>query len=327
VVQDLGRPGYASIGIAANGASDQGAARTANVLVGNADGAPVVETSGADLELVTGADLLLAVTGAADHVLVDGHPRPGWETLVVTAGSRVVVSAGRTGLRSYLAVNGELEAERLLGSVSPDPLLGPVRRLEAGDRLVVQTRFGSFTGFSTGAWEPPIFRLGARRQLPSSTVSVDVTPGPDLSRMAAGAACLEATSEILPQSDHVGLRLSGSALEQTSSAEILSRGVPVGAVEVPPTGGIIILLRGRLVTAGYPVIAVVTTPSLDRLGQARPGDSVRFTWCDVSTSRARLRAADDEHRRLATRVRAALVARGLQDVLDPRHGHPRKDGP
>ena len=59
--------------------------------------------------------------------------------------------------------------------------------------------------------------------------------------------------EVAPESDHVGLRLAGEAPRRTHAAEILSRGVPVGAVEIPPSGGLLVLLRGRLVTAGYPV--------------------------------------------------------------------------
>ena len=121
--------------------------------------------------------------------------------------------------------------------------------------------------------------------------------------MERGAACLAAPYEVSPQSDHIGLRLAGPPLEQTSQEEILSRGVPVGAVEVPPTGGIIVLLRGRLLTAGYPVIAVVTSDSLDRLGQLRPGDALTIALCDVKTARARLRQRDQQRPPLNAQAR------------------------
>lgn len=132
VVQDLGRPGHADVGIAVNGALDQHAARTANILVGNPDRWPLLEVTGSELVLDTDTDILVAVTGAAESVLVDGHPRPVWELVPVAAGSRLAVPAPRSGLRSYLAVNGAIEAETILGSVAPDPLLGVGRRLGAG---------------------------------------------------------------------------------------------------------------------------------------------------------------------------------------------------
>ena len=49
-----------------------------------------------------------------------------------------------------------------------------------------------------------------------------------------------------------------------------------GAIQVPPHGRPVILLADGPVTGGYPVIAVVTDATLDRLAQARPGDRVRF---------------------------------------------------
>jgi 5-oxoprolinase (ATP-hydrolysing) subunit C len=321
VVQDLGRPGYASLGIPANGAGDQQAARTANVLVGNADSAPLVEATGSELAVRSGSEALVCVTGATDHVLVDGHPQPAWETLVLHPGSRLVVPAAETGLRCYLAVNGRLEAESVLGSVSPDPLLGVGRRLSSGDTLAFRSRYVALP-----AGRPaPLFRLGPPRTVPPSASEVDVTDGPDLGRMTLGRRCLAEPYEVSAQSDHVGLRLLGPQPEQNSVEEILSRGVPVGAVEVPPGGGIIILLRGRLVTAGYPVIAVVTTESLDRLGQVRPGEQVRIRFCDAQTARSQLHARQDRHEQLAARVRVALAASGLADVIDPLHGSSRKD--
>ena len=116
------------------------------------------------------------------------------------------------------------------------------------------------------------------------------------------------TFRVRPQSNNIGLRLDAPPIERTRTDELQSRGVPIGAVEVPPTGGIIILLRGRLVTAGYPVIAVVTTESLDLLGQVRPGDEVAMTFCDSHSARQIVRAKARERAR-ADRPGAPRVPR------------------
>ena len=65
VVQDLGRMGLADIGISANGAGDQSSARLANTLVGNADGAALIEIISSELMFTAHSDLLIAITGAA----------------------------------------------------------------------------------------------------------------------------------------------------------------------------------------------------------------------------------------------------------------------
>ena len=89
-------------------------------------------------------------------------------------------------------------------------------------------------------------------------------------------------------SNHIGLRLRRHRRRRPAGArtgdEVLSRGVPIGAVEVPAGDELMVLHRGRGVTAGYPVLAVVTATGLSRLGQARPGQSVSFARVPLAKS-------------------------------------------
>lgn len=314
-VQDLGRPGYCRTGIPGNGASDAHSATVANALVGNALSAPLIETTGSGITFTVGSRCLLAVTGAADHVWVDGTPQPVFEALSVEAGSRVRLDAPVRGWRTYVAFNGRLAAEHVLGSVSPDPLLGVGRILHPGDRLHVRT---AFAGFDQPHLRIPLFRLGAEEPRWRLPLQVGVTPGPDAGEFVPD--CLDSsTFEVSPRSDHVGLRLSGETPRRTVASEILSRGVPVGAVEIPPTGGLLVLLRGRLVTAGYPVMAVATATSIDLLGQARPGDGIVFRSCSVHEAVADLRQRTDKLAALSARVGSAFGAVGLGHIIDANH--------
>ncbi|MCW2756965.1 MAG: allophanate hydrolase [Nocardioidaceae bacterium] len=307
-VQDLGRPGHGGVGIAGNGAADAHAARLANTLVGNAPGRPLVEVTGSAYAFTSSADVLVAVTGAAERVSVGGAVQPAGELLTVPAGSRVTVEAPARGWRSYVAVNGLIDSASTLGSVAPDSLLGVGTRLSAGDTLTLRTRYA---GLDHPHSRVPVFRLSAPR---AELGAVDVTAGPELDEF--GADALDGEYEVSPQSDQVGLRLLGPAPERSASTEILSRGVPVGAVEVPPGGGLLVLLRGRLVTAGYPVIGVATTVSVDRLGQVRPRDTLTFSRRTNDEAVAALRRRDSALGALAVRVRAALTSSGIGHVLD-----------
>src|SRR5690606_3049013 len=86
---------------------------------------------------------------------------------------------------------------------------------------------------------------------------------------------------VSPDSNHIGIRLNGPALTNYSPKHVLSRGIGIGAIEIIPSGQPIVLHRGRGVTAGYPIIGVVTTVDLSMLGQVRPGDTVKFIYITI----------------------------------------------
>lgn len=313
-LQDLGRPGLAALGVSANGAADGYSARIANLLVGNPAGAPLIEGTGSSFGFRARRPLLLAVTGAAGRLLVGGVPCPVAEPVVVAPGCAVRVEPSAAGARLYVAVNGRISAEPVLGSVAPDRALGLGRRLAPGDVVAVDSRF---PGLDHPFSRVPLFRLGAPRPVLGPETTVDVTPGPDADEFDDGWSA--GRFEVSPQSDAVGLRLTGAVPPRSSSAEILSRGVPVGAVEVPPAGGLIVLLRGRFVTAGYPIVAVAATTALDRLGQVRPGDRISFRLRTAESTRAELRERERRLAELAGRVDRAYRHVGLAGVVHEDH--------
>jgi biotin-dependent carboxylase-like uncharacterized protein len=311
VIQDLGRPGLAKLGVSANGAGDQRSARLANILVGNDDSHAVVEVIGSDLVFVTDADLLICVTGAAKTVLIDELPHGTYETLVIPAGSRVIIPGPEFGQRTYIGINGELHGKRILGSVAPDSFLEFGERLTSGSHLIVNSSFD----MEIPGNELPGFRFSVPHEIYSKKFTLTATLGPDISRLKDGEQSFAQEFEVLPQSDHVGMRLSGVGLDIGTAGEILSRGVPIGAVEVPPSGELIILLRGRLVTAGYPVVAVLTKNSIDKVSQARPGDSVAISIIDMDRAQLELLEMDTKIQELKSRVGAAFKSRGWEKLL------------
>ena len=91
-----------------------------------------------------------------------------------------------------------------------------------------------------------------------------------------GRALFEAEFKVSPQSDRMGIRLSGPKLERRAGAELVSGAVVPGTVQVPPDGQPIVLMADAQTIGGYPQAAHVSTADLPILAQLKPGDSVRF---------------------------------------------------
>jgi len=311
-VTDLGRPGLARYGIAANGAADQYSAAAANLLVGNPAPDPLIEVTGSAFELTGDVPLLVAVTGAPAEVTVAGRAQPMWQPLSVASGERVAVSVPRVGVRCYLAAYGAFAAPVVLGSSAPDRQLGVGSWLAAGVEVPLG---GGYTPFDHPVARQPLLRYatglrGADRFGADRVVAV--TDGPDAAEFGDTAATLFAGEyTVTPAADHVGLRLAGPRPSTTGPPERLSRGVPVGAVEVPPGPELIVLRRGRPVTAGYPVVAVVTRVAQSTVGQLGPGDRVRFRHSSLADAVAEHRRERAELAELAGRVRTVFDRLGL----------------
>jgi biotin-dependent carboxylase-like uncharacterized protein len=303
-IQDLGRFGRSRYGLPVNGALDQYSARIANVLCGNDDTAPLIEITALDFSCTPSTDVLVAVTGAPAEVTIGGIRRPQWEPIAVGPGETIRITGIRLGIRVYFAVHGSIETQFLLASCAPDTILGFGRTLADADELAITDLCPPI---DHPVFRHPLFRLQPPVPRFGESWTIDVTDGPDLAEFGNSADRLF-TSEftVSPQSNHIGLRLRGTVPRRVASGEVLSRGVPVGAVEVPAGDELLVLHRGRGVTAGYPVLAVVTATSLSPLGQARPGQTIRFRHRTVAEAVTAYRVERDTIRALRARVTAVF---------------------
>jgi biotin-dependent carboxylase-like uncharacterized protein len=309
-VTDLGRTTGPRFGLATNGALDQRSAKVANVLVANDLNAPLIEITAFELSLRVEAELLIAVTGAELSFTVNGYQRPQWQPVAVSRGDYVVIGPMTRGLRAYLAIYGSVEATYLLDSCAPDSAIGFGAALHPGE--VLTTNIDSVRAVNPYLGVP-FFNFEA---LPAPMLSmplIDVTDGPDIDEFGDEAPHLFTKPYTLsPVSNHIGLRFAGGPIPQRcTSDEKLSRGVPIGAVEVAHGDELLVLHRGRGVTAGYPVLGVVTASSLDTLAQVRPAQQVRFRRTDVATAVLCRRAENQKLRALAQRVGNAFTELGL----------------
>lgn len=272
-VQDLGRPGRGDLGVGRSGAADRGALRLANRLLANPEGAAALEVTLGGLRVRAHGDLLVALTGAPCPATVTdaaGRARGIGHQAVerVPHGATLRLGTPSRGLRTYVAVRGGLDVPEVLGSRSTDTMagLGP-ERPATGCLLPVGPPPEDF----------PLVDLVPMAGQPAEPV-LEILPGPrdDWFTATALKTLCSAPYEVTVDSDRVGMRLRGPRLERAREGELPPEGMVPGALQVPPSGQPTLFLADHPVTGGYPVIAVVRTPDVDRAAQTRPGQLIRF---------------------------------------------------
>ena len=322
-LQDAGRPGFAHLGIGRAGAFDTPALRIANALCGNQSDACALEITLLGPTLRFHDDAWIAVTGAPIPLRINGVDQPAWAPVLATAGATVELGAMRSGCRSYLAVRGGFGATPILGSRSTDvnAQLGPFagRPLRAGD--AVEMGSGSFFSGNSRIRdnakknEPdPIslnWRLDPRPWFPDEApATLRLLPGSHFDKLKKTSRKLLflETFAMHADSNRVGLRLSGPALEFGEPVETVSEGCVPGILQLPPSGQPIAFGPECPVSGGYPRIGQIAAVDIPRLAQRRPGDTLRFTPCTFDDALRALRERERALTRLETGITARLIA-------------------
>jgi antagonist of KipI len=299
-VQDLGRPRFLRFGVPVSGAMDDYALTAANLLVGNnpSDACLEITLLGPELEFLR--DAQIAITGAALSAKVNGEDVVFWRTLQVSKDDLLTLGASLSGCRAYLAVRGGINVPAVLGSKSTYVRGGfgglQGRQLKTGDILEAFENITSLdSGFSMAHDLIPKYE---------DELTVEAVLGPQSEYFTKKGldTFLSNTYTVTSESDRMGYRLEGREIEQKDSMDIVSDAIPIGAVQVPRNGKPIVLMRDAQTTGGYPKIAVVTTPDVSRLGQAKPNSRIRFSEVSPSEAREKLLEYMKTLRLLKTRL-------------------------
>jgi len=273
-LQDLGRHGYQSLGIAESGAMDSYSLVQANRLLNNPDAAAGLEMTlvGPKLRFVRAADF--ALTGADLSARLDDRPLSPGAACHAQPGQVLSFGARQNGMRCYMTVPGGFAAPLILGSRS----------------TYIYAGFGGVKG-----------RALARSDVLSCLAEpeLDIEPailpdhfllppdGPRMLRVIMGPQEERFTREgietflgsvfrVTNESNRMGYRLDGPCIEHSDGPIVVSEATPVGAVQVPGWGRPVLLLRERGTTGGYTKIACIIKPDIDLAGQAPPGCEIKF---------------------------------------------------
>lgn len=308
-VQDTGRDGHYEIGMPPSGAMDQFSYRSANLLVGNPEGAAALEATYIGPELEFTDDRLVAVTGAQAPISLNGEPAPGWEAFPVRGGDVLSFSMISAGCRLYVAVSGGVAVPEYLGSRSTYTLTGlggfQGRKLAADDRIPLGHAADGRAGGVVPERLRPEFGPVTSLRTVVGLCSYRLTE-------SGMSSFLGTEWKVTKDADRVGYRLRGGELDfvereqpfgaGSDPANVVDLGYPVGSIQVPGGDEPIVLLNDAVTGGGYATIGTVISTDRDRIAQTKTGDRVSFEPVDLETA---LAARRDRNARLAD-VRALV---------------------
>jgi biotin-dependent carboxylase-like uncharacterized protein len=272
-LQDAGRFGVRHLGVTQGGAADWRSMSWANWLLGNSLDAAVIEITLGGFTVVAEQDCVLALAGADLGAQVDGEALAPWRSFRLHKGQRLQFTQPLLGARAYLAAPGGFDAPKVLGSAAT-VVREALGGLDGMGRALSQ---GANLGYSGNS--VMLLRELTADQRPDLNLNapLDLVLGAQIGEFS-GQSLFDAFNcawSLDSRADRMGIRLLGPAL-QYQGKPMISEGIPLGAVQVPPDGQPIVLLNDRQTIGGYPRLGALTPLALARLAQCLPGAKVRL---------------------------------------------------
>jgi urea carboxylase len=335
-IQDWpGRTGYWDVGVPPSGPMDALALRLANKLAGNAEGAAALELTVAGPTLRFNCDSVIALAGADMGAELDGAPLANWAAHVVKAGSMLKLGSIRdTGCRAYLAVRGGFDVPDYLGSKATFTLgqfgghagrtlrVGDVLHIPAADSLTIEKALpAALVPAYSHAWEIGV--LYGPHGAPDFFTDADI-------EMFFGTDW-----EIHYNSSRTGVRLIGPRPEWARKdggeaglhpSNIHDNAYAIGAVDFTGDMPVILGPDGPSL-GGFVCPATIVQAELWKMGQLRPGDTVRFKRLSQAQAERMEAAQDAAIASLAVPAAQALAADGEPPAEPVLHRIPETDNP
>lgn len=281
-IQDEGRNRTLQYGVSKGGAIDLYSLKLANILIGNADDAPVLEITQAPHRFHFLKDVLVAFAGGGLQPIINETLVPLYQPVFIKEGSIIELKKQLPGFRLYMAVAGGFTADQFLHSHSTDLLVNAGgykgRILKKED--ILESEYNPTT-FQKNLLT--ILKNGAELKLNLEKVSFEhsiirVIKGAewnfltDLSKQIIIASVLNIT----PQSNRMGYRLKGEKLTTEQSYDIISSPVTQGTVQLTASGELIVLMADAQTVGGYPRVLQVIAADVFLLAQKKPGEMIQF---------------------------------------------------
>ena len=285
---DLGRVGHQHIGYTQTGAVDTNSHILANAILGVKKNQPTIEVLLGGFKAIATENVVVAITGAQSRIEIDGKTKPLNQAFTWQKGQILCVEAPKVGARNYISTSTPFVTKPFLSSVcavsreKTGGLNSDGKSLQAGDVL-------RYSNFKTENFKPPVLNSLDIKRLAtpiSNEYTLKLVLGYQhvLFDHKMKARFFHQIFTVSQETSSMGMRLNGDAIGQVS-VNLYSEGIANGAVQITPDGLPIIMLAERQTIGGYPKIGCIINNDLAKLGQCRPGTTIRFETCDLFTAR------------------------------------------
>ena len=266
-VQDLGRPGYASIGVPVSGVMDQHSARMANLLLGNKETDAILEITLGNTSFLFEKEIFAIVSGARSNITLNGTSVVLNSVIKLPENAILKIGIPQSGVRNYLAVKGGFLTEKILGSRSFFKNITAANMLKKGDMLHYNA--------SSLSSAPALSSVKIKDEHLKSEV-LEVRTGPEFEFLSEKQqkTLLKMSFSISKDNNRMGYRLN--ELLENDLTSILTSAVLPGTVQLTPSGNLIVLMRDCQVTGGYPRILQLTDEAINCLAQKTTGHRIDF---------------------------------------------------
>jgi biotin-dependent carboxylase-like uncharacterized protein len=297
-VQDLGRPGYSSVGIPLSGAADTFSLKVGNLLVGNQPGEAGLEILLYGLRLKALKKMVISITGADLGAQINGEEVQMWTAIEIENGDVILFPSVKTsslkGCRAYLTVGGGIDVPPILGSKStclPGNFGGfKGRPLKKGDRIEIGKSIHPFSKLRNRRWNENKMPRFDR----SWEIRVILGPHDHLFTEESIEMFFSQTWRVSYKASRFGVRYNGPKFTfkprpryqverdpKGDPSNIPTQGVSLGVIEV--AGGeepIAIGVDGPSST-GYAMLSAIVSADGWKIGQSKPDDLTSFKRVEI----------------------------------------------
>ncbi|MFT7606410.1 MAG: antagonist of KipI [Saprospiraceae bacterium] len=268
-IQDGGRSGLAFYGIPGSGFMDRSSAQMANLLVGNKKNSSLIEMTSIGGKFQCAEQAIIAITGANMSPKINGQEVKMNKTILLKKDTVLEFKFAKTGLRTYLAIQGKWLIPKTHGSTSTYTYarIGGLNGLplKEGDEISISNK-----QINQNFIKWPIENNFDTIQ------KIDLQKGPEFSALK-DITPLNASFSISPQSDRMGAILNGPELNIKVAKSFSSQALFPGVIQCTPAGKLIVVLQDGQTTGGYPRVFMIPNKQLNLFNQLRIDKAFGFS--------------------------------------------------
>ena len=266
-IQDMGRTGYANVGVPISGVMDSYSVKIGNQLLLNEINDAVIEITNGGAKFQFEKTVQICITGADFNAKIDANPIAMNTIVEIKKGAVLIFGKREKGIRTYLCVQGGIRTSSVLNSKSFYKEITKSARLKKGDQLSIGEPNSIVSSRNAKV-------KVAEDHFTANTILCLKGPEYELLSKSEQNKLLNHLFTISKDNNRMGYRLEEKVENNLKS--IFTSGVLPGTVQLTPSGKLLVLMRDCQVTGGYPRVLQLTEESINRLAQKSTREQIQF---------------------------------------------------